>query len=182
MIALHVAQVTAPPGTVWIAGTANGLLRVGFGRPPRLATAKAPLERHGLVAVRHSPGPLADAVRSLRAYFAGEAEPTAEIDMAVRTPFAAAVLEAVRRVPFGQVRSFDAIARAVGAPRGARAVGRVLAANPLPIFVPCHRVLRKEGQLAGYIGGRAWKRFLLEIESSQLELARPRRRRRRANG
>lgn len=179
MIVLHVRQVVAPPGPIWIAGTVNGLLRVGFGRPPALTAASAPLERHGLVAVRHSPGPLRETVRSLRRYLAGDGEPIATIDMAVRSAFAARVLDAVQRIPFGQVRSFDAIAHAAGAPRAARAVGRVLAANPVPIFVPCHRVVRKEGALAGYIGGRAWKRFLLDVESAQLRIERPRRRTRR---
>jgi O-6-methylguanine DNA methyltransferase len=180
MITLHVTTLTAAPGTVWLAGTRHGLVRVGFGKPPRLSLGTT-LEREELLALRHSAGPIAPVVRSLEAYLAGEGEPVATLDVTPHSTFAARVIEAVSRIPLGQVRTFDAIARTVGVPRGARAVGRVLAANPVPIFVPCHRVVRKEGSIAGYIGGRAWKRHLLDLESAQLSLGPLRRRRRRAH-
>lgn len=181
MITLHVTTLSAPPGALWLAGTRKGLLRVGFGKPPRVVLP-ALLEREELLAARHSVGPLAAAVTTLEAYLAGRGEPAALLDVTPHSPFAAGVLDAVRRIPLGEVRTFDDIARAVGVPRGARAVGRVLAANPVPLFIPCHRVLRKEGSIAGYVGGRTWKRHLLDLESAQLSLAPLRRRRRRRAG
>jgi methylated-DNA-[protein]-cysteine S-methyltransferase len=102
--------------------------------------------------------------------------PNAELDLAPRAPFTEKVLGAVSRIAPGDTRSFEDVAAEVGDRAAARAVGRVLARNPLPIFIPCHRVVTKQGELSGYIGGARWKQFLLDLETGQLHLTKRKRR------
>ena len=102
--------------------------------------------------------------RQLEEYFAGRRD-TFDLPVVLDLPrFTSRVLRAVGRIPYGQSRSYGEIARAVGHPRAARAVGQAVGANPLPLLIPCHRVLAARGGLGGFGGGLAWKRFLLELE------------------
>ncbi|MHC4161175.1 MAG: methylated-DNA--[protein]-cysteine S-methyltransferase [Planctomycetota bacterium] len=102
--------------------------------------------------------------RQLEQYFAGRRD-AFDLPVALDLPrFTSKVLRAVGRIPHGQARSYGEIARAVGQPRAARAVGQAVGANPLPLLIPCHRVLAARGGLGGFGGGLAWKRFLLELE------------------
>ncbi|MGH9247209.1 MAG: methylated-DNA--[protein]-cysteine S-methyltransferase, partial [Acidimicrobiales bacterium] len=118
-------------------------------------------------------GVLDGACRQLVAYLAGE---LAEVDVAVDWarvgalvgPFGLGVLEACARIPAGQVRTYAQVAAAAGAPRAARAVGNALAANPVPIVVPCHRVVLAGGGLGGYAGGPDTKASLLALEAGGL--------------
>lgn len=154
-------------------------MRVGFGGVP--ADDPVGLATAGVLDVHHTPGPLRPVLASLREYFAGKiASPSATLLLPpTLTPFAARVLGVVRDIAPGRVLTYDDVARLAGSPRAARAVGRVLAHNPIPVLIPCHRVLTKRGRLAGYQGGAAWKRALLDLESRQIRLS-PRKRRRRA--
>jgi methylated-DNA-[protein]-cysteine S-methyltransferase len=86
------------------------------------------------------------------------------LDLSDLTGFQRAVLEAARSIPYGEVRSYGWLAQRVGRPRAARAVGQALARNPVPIVVPCHRVIGGDGGLTGFSGGLGMKRRLLEIE------------------
>lgn len=86
------------------------------------------------------------------------------IDLSALTDFQRAVLEAARWIPYGEVRSYGWLACRVGNPQAARAVGQALARNPVPIVVPCHRVIGGDGGLTGFSGGLELKRRLLEIE------------------
>jgi len=105
----------------------------------------------------------------LRRYFAGE---RVRFRFALgdkgATPFQRAVWRALRRIPYGEVRSYGWVAKAVGRPRAARAVGRACGANPWPIVVPCHRVIAADGSLGGYSAGLRWKRLLLGLEGASL--------------
>ncbi len=113
----------------------------------------------------------------LERHFAGE--PVAfndlPLDLDGLTPFAISVLEAVRDIPRGQVRSYGQVAASVGRPGTARAVGSVMAANPICIVVPCHRVIGSDGSLTGFGGGLELKRRLLEMEGTRNEGASARR-------
>jgi O-6-methylguanine DNA methyltransferase len=80
------------------------------------------------------------------------------------TAFQREVWDALRGIPYGQTRTYGEIARALGKPRAARAVGGACGANPWPIIVPCHRVVAADGSLGGYSAGVEWKRLLLRIE------------------
>ncbi len=107
---------------------------------------------------------LAHAVQQLAEYFAGARE---RFDLSLDlcgTPFQLRVWELVQAIPYGQTRSYAALARDLGRPRAARAVGAAVGANPLPIVVPCHRVVGTHGELVGYAGGLACKAWLLEHE------------------
>ena len=107
---------------------------------------------------------LAEAVRQLRAYFAGELRIfTLPLDPA-GTDFQRRVWRELEKIPFGEVRSYSQVAEAIGAPRAVRAVGAANGANPLPIVVPCHRVIGASGRLVGYGGGLPLKKRLLELE------------------
>lgn len=78
--------------------------------------------------------------------------------------FRQAVMNAARHIPYGQLTSYGELARAAGFPNAARAVGRVMARNPVPVVVPCHRVVASDGSLSGFASGLRWKKRLLEIE------------------
>lgn len=88
------------------------------------------------------------------------------LDLSGYTPFQRQVWEATRRIPYGETRSYAWLARQIGKPRAARAVGQALGANPVPMLVPCHRVLASDGSLGGYTGGLALKRRLLLMEGA----------------
>ena len=86
------------------------------------------------------------------------------IDLSETTDFRRAVLEHLVTIPYGETRTYTQVAEAVGRPRAVRAVGSACATNPVPIVIPCHRVLRSDGSLGGYAGGLDMKRTLLELE------------------
>jgi methylated-DNA-[protein]-cysteine S-methyltransferase len=106
----------------------------------------------------------------LNAYFRGELR-TFTVPLDVRgTPFQLRVWDELRRIPYGETRSYGEIAIAIGARDQARAVGAANGANPVPVIVPCHRVIGSDGRLVGFGAGLAWKRRLLDVERSQLSL------------
>jgi len=102
----------------------------------------------------------------LRRYFAGERVrfrvPLADV---AATPFQRAVWDSLLAIPYGETRSYGDVARAIGKPGAARAVGRACGANPWPIIVPCHRVVGADGALGGYSAGLKWKSVLLTLEN-----------------
>ncbi len=115
---------------------------------------------------------LAEAARQLRAYFAGELR---EFRLALDlrgSDFQKRVWRELSAIPYGETRSYGEIAAAIGAPRAVRAVGAANGANPVPIVVPCHRVIGAGGKLTGYGGGLPLKRRLLELERDTLGCAR----------
>ena len=103
--------------------------------------------------------------QQLREYLAGERKKfDLPLDLSGVTPFRAEVLRELSKVPYGETTTYSELARTVGNPKAVRAVGSACATNPLPILIPCHRVLRADGSLGGYRGGEAAKRFLLRLE------------------
>ncbi len=105
--------------------------------------------------------------RELDEYFAGRRrEFELALDWALIGPFARRVLQATAAIPYGGVLSYAEVAAEAGSPRGSRAAGNALGANPIPIVIPCHRVLRSGGALGGYGGGLERKRWLLELEGA----------------
>jgi methylated-DNA-[protein]-cysteine S-methyltransferase len=114
---------------------------------------------------RHDPGWFADVVRQLDAYFEGRLRRFELPLEPVGTPFQLAVWAALREIPYGETISYGELASRVGRPGSARAVGLANGRNPLPIVVPCHRVIGANGRLVGYAGGLARKRLLLDLEA-----------------
>ena len=114
--------------------------------------------------------PLGETVRQLRAYFAGELE-TFNLDLAPEgTPFQLAVWKQLCEIPFGETISYGELARRIGNPNASRAVGLANGSNPVPIVIPCHRVIGSNGKLTGYGGGLPIKEKLLALEGRQLRL------------
>ena len=107
---------------------------------------------------------LLEACRQLREYFAGERKAFALPLAPAGTAFQKKVWAALREIPWGETRSYGDIARAIGKPTASRAVGMANGRNPLPIFIPCHRVIGTNGSITGYSGGLEKKRFLLRLE------------------
>lgn len=146
----------SPVGRLLLARDARGLRRIGFPEG-RLAPAPAPdWERDD--------NAFDDVREQLQAYFDGR---LASFDLTlapVTTPFQGRVLEELRKVPYGRTVTYGELARRVGNPRASRAVGMANGRNPLPIVIPCHRVIGADGSLTGFGGGIEVKRRLLELE------------------
>ncbi|NLJ34432.1 MAG: methylated-DNA--[protein]-cysteine S-methyltransferase [Firmicutes bacterium] len=111
--------------------------------------------------------------RDLEKYFAGERVDFTHhpVDWGGCTPFRRDVLRVTAAIPHGEVRTYRDLARAVGNPGAGRAVGGVMAYNPLPLIIPCHRVVRSDGSLGGFAGGLVLKARLLELEGIELPMA-----------
>lgn len=140
--------IQTPIGEVGITATESTVVRIGFG--PAGREDDTPLLRQ--------------AEQELAEYFAGVRR-TFSLPLApAGTPFQEAVWEALRAIPYGQTRSYKQIAVEIGRPKACRAVGMANNRNPLPIVVPCHRVLGHSGKLVGYAGGLDAKQTLLELE------------------
>jgi len=108
-----------------------------------------------------------DLIACFRAYFAGHRVDFPDrLDFSGATPFQHLVWQAARLIPYGETRSYSWVAGQIGKPDAARAVGQALGRNPLPIIVPCHRVLAAGGGLGGFSGGIKVKRFLLSLEGA----------------
>lgn len=138
-------------GTLWIAWTETGLLRLSFERLDReLADEKV------VPTVYAEP---------LRRYFDGEPEDFAKVPLDLRgTEFQLRVWNALRDIPWGQVRTYGGVAQEIRSPRAMRAVGQANHVNPIPVIVPCHRVVEAGHHLGGYGGGLERKQLLLELE------------------
>ena len=155
--------IDSPLGVLLLAATDRGLCRIGFDPDPDAELERLTRE-HG-VRVLRVPSRLEGPRRQLEEYFAGERRDfELPSDLAGLPPFQHRVLTALARVPFGEVTTYGALASTVGNPRAARAVGGALNRNPVPIVLPCHRVVGSTGSLVGYGGGLDRKRTLLELE------------------
>jgi methylated-DNA-[protein]-cysteine S-methyltransferase len=160
------APVDSPFGTLHAAQTRRGLVRLAFPEEPLDAFLE---ELAGQLSPRivESSASLDPVRRELDEYFAARRHTfDLALDWALITPFARRVLRKTAAIPYGGHLSYGEIAAEAGSPRGARAAGNALGANPIPIVIPCHRVLRSGGALGGYGGGLDRKRFLLELEGA----------------
>jgi methylated-DNA-[protein]-cysteine S-methyltransferase len=159
--------IDSPIGPLLVAATERGLARIFFDAEPelhleRLAKAYGPR-------VLRSAQSVDAAHRQLDEYFDGRRDAFAlDVDLRGAAPFAQHVLEELARVPYGQTTTYGRLAAKVGAPRAARAVGTVMNRNPIPIVLPCHRVVGANGSLTGYAGGLDVKERLLRLEGALL--------------
>jgi methylated-DNA-[protein]-cysteine S-methyltransferase len=159
--------VDTPVGPLLVAATDRGLARIFFEADPelhleRLAKAFGPRVLRSAASV--------DATRrQLDEYFDGSRSSFAlDVDLRGAAPFARQVLDELAHVPYGQTTTYGTLAAKVGAPRAARAVGTVMNRNPIPIVLPCHRVVGANGSLTGYGGGLHVKERLLRLEGALL--------------
>jgi methylated-DNA-[protein]-cysteine S-methyltransferase len=160
------ARYDAPVGELLLAATPRGLVKVSFDlEDPESTLARLATELSPRVLER--PARLDEARRELDEYFAGSRrEFELALDWRLAEGFRRRVLRATARIPFGATSTYSKVAAAAGSPRAHRAAGTALGANPLPIVVPCHRVLRTGGALGGYGGGLEMKEQLLRLESA----------------
>ncbi|HWF73677.1 MAG TPA: methylated-DNA--[protein]-cysteine S-methyltransferase, partial [Solirubrobacteraceae bacterium] len=158
-----------PVGTLVLAATRRGLVRVVYADgEDAVQEALAALARGVSPRVLAAPRRLDAARRELDEYFAGARDRfELAVDWQLTRGFGRRVLRSTARIPYGSVSSYAKIAAAAGSPRGSRAAGNALGSNPLPIVVPCHRVLHSGGGLGGYTGGLERKRTLLAVERGE---------------
>lgn len=155
-----------PIGPLTLAATPSGLVRVGFGGDESLLSELAAQVSPRVVRL---PARLDAVRRQLDEYFAGRRRHfDLDLDRRLSRGYRLAVLEELSRVPFGQTVSYKDLAERTGHPGASRAVGTAMATNPIPIVVPCHRVLRTGGALGGYGGGLDTKVWLLRHEGALL--------------
>ena len=153
----------SPVGSLLVATTERGLCRVSFDpEPERELDELARL--HGTRVLR-SARPLDDARRELDEYFDRQRTTfDLRVDVAGLPAFQRQVLTELARIPYGEVATYGGLAAKIGKPRAARAVGGALNRNPIPIVLPCHRIVGASGKLVGYAGGLERKRALLALE------------------
>ena len=158
--------VDSPIGELLVAASDRGLASISFDPDPEDS-----LERLARIAgprVLRSPRSVDLAHRELDEYFQGRRRSfDLAVDLRALPPFTISVLEELARVPYGETTTYGELARRVGHPKAARAVGTVMNRNRIPIVLPCHRVVGSTGDLTGYAGGLDVKRTLLELEGAR---------------
>jgi methylated-DNA-[protein]-cysteine S-methyltransferase len=157
--------VDTPIGELLVAASDRGLAAISFEtddeRVDRLARIAGPR-------VLRSPRSVDTARRELDEYFGGRRRSfDLALDLRALPPFTVSVLDQLARVPYGETTTYGELARRVGHPRAARAVGTVMNRNRIPIVLPCHRVVGSTGELTGYAGGLDVKQTLLELEGAR---------------
>jgi methylated-DNA-[protein]-cysteine S-methyltransferase len=161
----------SPLGRLLLARTPVGLARVAYVDGEREEAVLA--EMAGRISPRllSAPRQLDESRRELDEYFSGRRRSfDVALDLRLMTDFTRRVLTVTAAIPYGSVSTYREVAARAGSPRGFRAAGNALGSNPLPIVLPCHRVLHSTGGLGGYTGGLERKRTLLAIERGQLPL------------
>lgn len=159
---MYYCYLNTPIGELLLAGDAEALNLVGF--------PEGRMRREPEPDWIYNEKPFAEAIRQLEEYFAGERR---EFDLPLRldgTEFQLLVLQELRRIPYGQTLSYRDIAERIGRPKAVRAVGAANGRNPIPIIVPCHRVIGASGDLTGFGGGLDTKEALLRLESEHAEI------------
>jgi len=156
-------------GWLGILGSVKGLLRTTL--PQRSAEEARHQLGDNVNQAVWSPHWFENLVERLMAYFSGHrvAFPD-ELDLSIATPFQREVWEAARLISYGETRSYAWVAEQMGKPKAVRAVGQALGKNPLPIIIPCHRVIASDGKLGGFSEGLEMKRFLLRLETATVRL------------
>ncbi len=159
---LNYATFNTDMGRIGILGSTKGLRRITL---PQRSTPEA-RQRSG-DGVNQATGYFDDLIKRLKIYFGGHKTAFPDkLDLTGATAFQGKVWEATRLIPYGETRSYIWIARQIEKPRAVRAVGQALGRNPLPIIIPCHRVVASDGKLGGFSGGVEIKRYLLRLEAS----------------
>jgi methylated-DNA-[protein]-cysteine S-methyltransferase len=158
--------VDSPFGRLLAAATKRGLVRLAFPEE-KVDSVLERLARRISPRIVESPAPLESVQRELEEYFSGARRSfELPLDWSLIGPFGRRVLRATAEIPYGGMLSYGEVAADAGSPRGSRAAGNALGSNPIPIVIPCHRVVRTGGAIGGYGGGLDRKRWLLELEGA----------------
>jgi methylated-DNA-[protein]-cysteine S-methyltransferase len=165
-MSLYYATMDSPSGPLMLVATPTGLCRVGLPGEGRAALEEWLARWVGPEILEENQVALSTAVAQLREYFS-RLRREFDLPLDLRgTSFQQQVWAELRKVPYGQTVSYGELARRVGCPGAARAVGQAVGANPVPIIIPCHRVVGADGSLVGYGGGLEVKSALLRLEGA----------------
>ena len=157
-------MVDSPVGSLLLAATKTGLVRVAYANEDHDRVLQALADRVS-PRILHHPARLDVAARELDEYFAGRRRSfDLTLDWRLSAGFRATVLQHLADIEYGHTASYATVARLAGRPKAFRAVGTACATNPLPVVVPCHRVVKSDGSMGGYLGGSKAKATLLELE------------------
>ncbi len=166
LLDLAYRTIDSPVGPLLLAATERGLVRVAFASQDHdrvLATLADRISPR----ILHAPDRLDTVAHELDEYFAGRRKTfDVALDLQLSSGFRAGVLAHLPDIAYGSTASYASLARAVGSPKAVRAVGSACASNPLPVVVPCHRVVRSDGTPGGYVGGPQAKAVLLSLEAA----------------
>ncbi|MFJ5900836.1 methylated-DNA--[protein]-cysteine S-methyltransferase [Streptomyces sp. NPDC093064] len=166
LIDVAYTTIDSPVGKLLLAATPKGLVRVAYAGEDHDRVLEALGQKLGPRILR-APKRLDEAVREIDEYFARRRQVfDLTLDLSLSRGFRRLVQTHLPEIEYGQTRSYRDMAELVGNPKAVRAVGTACATNPLPIVVPCHRVLRTDGTLGGYIGGLEAKTTLLDLEAA----------------
>lgn len=158
--------VDTPVGRLLLAATRTGLVRVAYASEDHDAVLET-LARQLSSRILRAPARLDPVARELDEYFSGTRRTfDLDLDLSLSRGFRQLVQRHLPEIGYGETRSYRQVAELVGNPKAVRAVGTACATNPLPVVVPCHRVLRSDGSLGGYVGGAAAKSTLLRLEAA----------------
>jgi methylated-DNA-[protein]-cysteine S-methyltransferase len=160
---VNYSYLETPIGTLMIAGDSDTICRIDFPKDGRASKPEADWTESARGAVAH-------ALRQLREYFAGK---RTDFDLPLApagTVFQRAVWRRLQEIPYGETISYGELAQRIGNPKASRAVGAANGQNPIPIVIPCHRVIGANGKLTGFGGGLPTKEALLALEARQLSL------------
>jgi len=160
---VYYAGMQGPIGDLWMAMTDKGLIRVSFSQDETSFIAE--IHERTRADVVPSSEKLGRIVAELSEYFSGtRSRFDFAVDLSLVTPFQRRVLEAAADIPMGEVITYGELAGRIGQPQASRAVGQALGRNPVPVVIPCHRIVGGGGGIGGYTGGLHIKRKLLELE------------------
>ena len=166
MLDVAYRAIDSPVGPLLLAATEQGLIRVAFAREGHDAVLQT-LADQVSPRILSAPGRLDAAARELDEYFAGRRHTfDLPLDWRLSAGFRRTVLSHLPEIGYGHTATYSAVARLAGSPKAVRAVGTACATNPLPLVVPCHRVVRSDGSMGGYRGGPDAKRTLLTLEEA----------------
>ncbi len=164
LIDIAYCTIDSPIGELLIAASDEGVLRVAF-LAERFDSVLQEIAANVSTRILRVPQRLDFARRQLDEYFSGSRTVfDLPLDMRLSKGFRLSVLHTLSTIEYGQTKSYSQVAEVVGNPKAVRAVGTACATNPIPIIIPCHRVLRSDGTLGGYLGGLDMKRSLLRLE------------------
>lgn len=164
---IYYTMLNSPIGKLYTAKTAKGFSFLSLNRKEGERYLKD-LKRDTNVELHKNDVTFLPLKKALKRYFSGdEMNFSFRFDLLWGTPFQRRVWNAMRKIPYGQTRSYKWLAQRIGNPTKARAVGQACGSNPLPILIPCHRVIKSDGGLGGFGGGLHIKRKLLELESQR---------------
>ena len=158
--------VDSPVGSLLLAATETGLVRVAYASEGHDVVLQGLSDRIS-PRLLHHPARLDAVTRELDEYFAGRRRTfTLDLDWRLSAGFRATVLQHLQDIAYGHTASYATVAEMAGRPKAVRAVGTACATNPLPVVVPCHRVIRSDGSVGGYLGGADAKAALLTLEAA----------------